>query len=215
MKSIDLEQNTVDWEAYRLNHIGSSDSPIILNQSKYLNRSELLEIKLGLRSYTPNDFITGLGHRFEPRARAILNLSLDLDLEPLVAEHLDYPYISASLDGIDQAKQKICELKYVGQAKLNEARSGTFDPSHYIQMQHQMFVSGYESCYYFCYTLAEYKEIDEYYFAEIPINLAFIRDQLFPKLEEFYLELQQKRSELCQSKDALDVNTMDQSPLNQ
>jgi putative phage-type endonuclease len=188
LNTLSLEQNSVEWDSFRQSHIGSSDSPIILGHSKYLTKDQLLQIKLGKETYKANEFVTSLGHRFEPRARAHINLMIELNLEPMVAIHKDYEWLSASFDGIDIQAEKLAEFKYVGEAKLEAAKKGDFDISHYIQMQHQMFVSGISSCIYCCYTLAEYREIDDIYFVEIPFNSTFAVEQLFPKLEEFYNE---------------------------
>jgi hypothetical protein len=106
----------------------------------------------------------------------------------MVAVHKDYEWLSASFDGIDLQAEKLAEFKYVVAAKLEAARCGDFDISHYIQVQHQMFISGISSCIYVCYTLADYREIDDIYHVEIPFNPTFTVEQLFPKLEEFYNE---------------------------
>lgn len=180
-----MEQNSESWESWRLQGLGASDAPIVMGESKYLKPIDLFQIKLGLKEYKPNEFIVGLGHRFEPRARAHINLMNDFDFEPKIVEMAEYPWLRASLDGWDGTNP--CELKYVGKKKIDAMRVGDYDNSHWIQMQHQMMVTGSEKCLYVCYTLdKEYRSIDEIDMVWIPYDREYVLDTLWPELYNFW-----------------------------
>jgi putative phage-type endonuclease len=192
-----MEQNTESWEAWRQNGIGASDSPIIMGKSKYLKPEELLQIKLGLKVYQPNVFITSLGHKFEPRARAQYNILNDTSYQPTVVEMADYPWLRASLDGFYQSEPM--EIKYVGQKKFDAAESGDIEESHYIQMQHQMMVTGSLSCKYLAYTLTKDRQnLDQILTKTIRYNPIYVQDIMFPRLYAFWEEVKKHRGKLSE-----------------
>ena len=178
-------QNTLEWEQWRREGVGASDSPIIMGESKYLTPFDLFQIKLGLKEHEANEFITNLGHRFEPRVRAHINLLMDWDYEPQVVEHETYPWLRASLDGWNGHDPM--EVKYVGQKKYNDAfDNDEIDPTHWIQMQHQMMITGSEVCTYVFYTLAEYKEVDDISIKYIYYDEEYVNKKLWPELCKFW-----------------------------
>lgn len=179
-----MEQNTESWEEWRRSGLGASDAPIVMGISKYQKPIDLFQIKLGLKEYKPNAFITDLGHKFEPRARAYINLLNDWEYEEKVVEMEEYPWLRASLDGWDG--ETPCEIKYVGKKKIDDARLGNLDQTHWVQMQHQMMVTGSSKCLYVCYTLADYKEIDDIFWCEIPYDKDYVLDTLWPELFKFW-----------------------------
>ena len=186
-----MDQNTDDWLEWRRSGIGASDAPIIMGESKYMTAHELYLDKIG----TPvikkqNDFIINLGHRFEPRARAHLNLMYDWEYEPQVVEMAEYPWLRASLDGWNGSS--VMEIKYVGKKKYEDFMNGEFDQSHWIQMQHQMMVTGAISCVYVCYTLEDFKSIDEIGCQFISYNKEYVLDTLWPELFKFWEKVKNK-----------------------
>lgn len=196
MNKINLEQGSDDWLLWRKSHVTASEAPIIMGESKYMNEAELLMEKLGKAPPKPvNSFITGLGHRFEPQARAYINLLLDKEYEPVVATHHEFPWLSASFDGLDGNHP--LEIKYVGAKKLQDVKCDVFDRSHWIQAQHQMIVSGSNTCLYCCYTLADYRSIDQIEYREINFDQEYVENKLWPKLNSFWEKLNES---LCESK---------------
>lgn len=189
-----MEQNTESWHAWRQQGLGASDAPIIMGESKYMSAQELFLEKTGQAPPKPvNEFITNLGHKFEPRARAYYNLMVDAEFEPQVVQMEEYDWLRASLDGL-YGEQPL-EVKYVGQAKLDAARAGNVELSHWIQMQHQMMVTGAMSCIYLCYTLDKaYKRIDEIHYHQVSYDDQYVQKKLWPRLFDFWSRVCEWRS---------------------
>ena len=182
-----IEQNSEDWYEWRRNGIGASDAPIIMGESKHATPHELFLEKVGLEPPKPvNEFITSLGHRFEPRALAYINLKEDKAYRPKIVEMMEYPWLRASLDGFYQTET--LEIKYVGAAKLKAAMEESLvDLTHWIQMQHQMMVTGVAQCVYLCYTLREdYRDIDEIHYHSVPYDSEYVQGVLWPELFRFW-----------------------------
>lgn len=187
-----MEQNTTDWESWRLNGIGASDAPIIMGESKYLKPKDLFEIKLGKKEYKPNEFITGLGHRFEPRARAYINIMEEANYQPALVEWESNRWLRASLDGYYEGEP--LEIKFVGAIKLKEAKEGYVDLSHWIQMQQQMMVTGAMRAMYLCYTLdPEYRDLDEIHYHWVDFDHHYAINKMYPKLLDFWNSLQMEK----------------------
>ena len=185
-----MEQNSEDWHLWRQAGIGASDAPIIMGESKYLTPQQLYEIKLGREQYKANEFITGLGHQFEPKARAWMNLMHDWEYEPKLVEMAEYGWLRASLDGWDGSTPM--EIKYVGKKKYDAFMKGDYDYSHWIQMQHQMMVTGALVCTYVCYTLEDFKDIDDIGYQYIKYDGDYVQKTLWPELFKFWEILQNK-----------------------
>ena len=190
-----MEQNSESWYEWRRNGLGASDAPIILGKSKYSTPRELFLEKCGLAPPKPvNEFITSLGHRFEPRALAYYNLMNDTNFTPQVVEMEEYGWLRASLDGqdINVTETPQMEIKYVGKKKIDDARTGTIDPAHWIQLQHQMMVTGANKCIYLCYTLEGHKNLDEIHYLPIDYDEKFVLNDMWPKLFEFWERVKKK-----------------------
>lgn len=152
MKTQNLEPNTSEWEEWRRQGIGASDSPIILGLSSYTTPFQLWQEKLGLIKREQNEYITQKGHMMEPKARALYELDNDVaDFSPMLAEHADHPWLRASFDGLSLERKKAIEIKFVGKDKHEDAKLGRVPAVYYPQLQHQLFVSGVESVDYVSY----------------------------------------------------------------
>ncbi len=186
-----MQQNTQSWEAWRSEGIGASDAPIIMGKSKYLKPIELFHIKLGLKKYQPNSFITSLGHEFEPKARAMFNLLHDSEYQPKLVEMKQYSWLRASLDGWDNKTPM--EIKYIGAKKMTALKAGQVDLSHWIQVQHQMMVTGSTKAIYVGYTLnKERSRIEDLYAKEVDYSPFYVQDTLWPELYCFWQRVKAK-----------------------
>jgi putative phage-type endonuclease len=156
MKIINLTQNTPEWLSFRREHIGASDASVIMGLSPYRSVEQLyLDKTQGQEQRSTASMQRGLD--LEPMAREIFleaykNYSgKDLDLFPTVVESEEYPFMSASLDGLDQRERVIVEIKCPNSRDHQMAKEGKI-PEHYqCQMQHQMAVCGYGQAWYFSY----------------------------------------------------------------
>jgi putative phage-type endonuclease len=107
MRLINLKPNTPEWLEERRRGLGASDAPIVMGVSPYKTRRQLWESKLGLRADEGESFITELGHKFEPMARAQFSIETNIDLVEAFAVHDEFEYLRASLDGLNE-RARLC-----------------------------------------------------------------------------------------------------------
>lgn len=173
MKIIDLTQNSPEWLEFRRNKIGASDAPIILGISPFKTPYQLYLDKVeGVRQ--EQNAAMKRGQNMEAEARESFEKMYEMlymnkiKVVPYVVQSECYDWMIASLDGIDIEKDVMVEIKCPGPKDHQLATEGKI-PEHYIpQLQHQLFVTGYESMFYFSYrngdghpVLLEYKRDNE------------------------------------------------------
>jgi predicted phage-related endonuclease len=125
------------------------------------------------------------GKVFEENARAHVSIEHGCDYEATNAEHEDFPFLRASLDGWNG--KEFVEIKYIGKEKLEKATEGLLPEHYFIQMQHQFLVTGSERAWYVCYTLTkDRKQMDQVKVIEVLPDLDFIKNVLFPREMEFW-----------------------------
>lgn len=152
-KIIELEQGSTEWLAFRKNHITATDTASILGVAYKKTALQLWEEKLGLREPEPENDRMRQGKTLEEEARKFLNNREENDFEPIVLESTIYPFMMASLDGMN-SEGDIIEIKCGGTAYMN-ILSNRIEPYYYSQCQKQMFVSGENRIYYFVYLSPE------------------------------------------------------------
>lgn len=154
------EQGSAEWHEFRKGKIGGSDAPIICGVSPWKSNLTLWLEKLG-KIEQPNlkdNYAVQRGVRLEPVVRGMVCLELDIDFEPAVITHDEFPYLSASLDGWNEEKKALIEIK-VGNKKdhdaLKKENPKSIPKKYYAQVQHQIFVTGASLAYYCSYYLAK------------------------------------------------------------
>lgn len=146
---INLEQRSPAWHLWRKKGVGSSESAILMGCTEFRTLQSLWRDKCGLEDhYVPMNEDLRRGIENEDRALALYSKEKQTnDLGPLTLQHDYYGFLRASLDGAAPARKHFVEIKcprsYI-HAKTRE--HGTIKPDYYCQMQHQYFVSGYETC---------------------------------------------------------------------
>lgn len=182
-----MQINSKEWLDYRKGGIGSSDAPIILGLSDYKTPYQLWLEKIGSAPESAGNFVTDLGHKFEPYVREDLNLKKDLNLSAAIAQHSEHPWLRATLDGLDEENKVFCEIKMMGKASFDTVvRESKPHKSHYAQMMHQYLVTGYEHAFYSAYYLnTEFNKIEEIYHRPVFRCDHFIK-KYFEKAEEFW-----------------------------
>lgn len=165
---MDQQQQLTDrqvWLKWRRGGIGSSDAASVHNKSPHSTALELFQDKFGEEeSVEENSFIMEMGNRYEPIARKLFaaeynirNLT-DETFEPKNIVSADWDVLRASLDGSSQSGEDTIEIKFQGE----DAHKRTMDeslpvrggrvPEHYwIQIQHQLLVSGAKKCFLVSY----------------------------------------------------------------
>jgi putative phage-type endonuclease len=191
-----MQQNTDSWEKWRQEGIGSSDAPVIMGVSPWKTPLQLWEEKIGIRQGFQGNNATIRGHQMEPKARAAFELEMGIEFIPMVAEHFNFPYMRASLDGWNAEEQAVLEIKCPGKEDHDLAKSGKVPEKYWPQLQHQLFVTGGKVAYYYSYD------------GESGITIPVYPDheymkQLFEKEQDFWEMVVNKKQPEPSSKDAV------------
>jgi putative phage-type endonuclease len=186
MDTLKLIQDTPEWFQFRKEHIGASDSPIILKVCKFKTNDGrkktpylLWQEKLGLRAISCNNSATRYGKTMEePARKEYERIKGDL-FTPTVLVHSEYKYISASLDGLNFTEDRAVEIKNANKEDHELAKQGKVPDHYYPQLQHQLECTGHSEMDYFSYHKGEgiivvVKRDEEYI------------EKLLKKLEEFW-----------------------------
>lgn len=166
MRRIDLPQRSQAWRDFRRFRIGASEAASILNIDPYRSRLDLWNQKVyGLE--TPITPAMQKGIDLEPLALAWVNANIPTDAPyvPVVAQHTEWDWMIASLDGWNGVQ--LVEIKCNGSGNHALAMQGTVPKAHMAQMQHQLLVTGS--------SLAWYVSFDGQEGVTIPVH----RDNLF------------------------------------
>ena len=150
MKFIDLEQGSQEWHDYREVRIGASDAPVIMGLSPYCIPILLYKRKKKLAPQSRITEAMGEGTRLEPIAREDAEHYLKEEIPPAVVEMDEFPFLFASLDGINVVGNYIVEIK-CSKNIYEGAKAGYIAPMYHCQMQHQMMVTGYKKCLFFAF----------------------------------------------------------------
>jgi len=177
MKKINLEQGTEPWLAWRKTVITATDAPAILGSSPWTSAYKCWQKKLGLIDEQKSTEAMERGKTMEPEARAHFIERYGIEMEPAVVESSVYDFLGASLDGM--CDREILEIK-CGGTKLHTMASEGIIPQYYLdQIQHQLFVTGAERCYYYSYNGKDGICI------EVLPDITFI-DRFLPKARDFW-----------------------------
>lgn len=154
-----LQQNTQEWTNYRKDKIGASDSPIIMQVSKWCTPYQLYMRKMGLMAEQEENEAMREGKRKECEALAAFNKEFGVNCKPVVMVHDEYPWMIASLDGWDEAISLAVEIKCPGKKDHLIAADRLVPDQYAPQIQHQLAVSGCSEMYYWSWYKQEYHPI--------------------------------------------------------
>jgi putative phage-type endonuclease len=139
-------QGSAAWHAARARHLCASEAAAALGLSKYTTRDELLRQKAtGLtEEVSPaKQRIFDAGHEAEALARPIAEEIAGTEFYPVVAmREVEGMALLASFDGIDLLDEVIWEHKLLNQALVQQVQAGDLEPHYYLQLEHQLLVSG-------------------------------------------------------------------------
>lgn len=163
-----LEQGSNSWLQWRQNKITATNAAAIMGMNPFQSSLELWQEKvLGWEKPRTQKEIDRMaeGTRLEPIARQRFIEETGLLVEPMVAEHDQFPYIAASFDGLSPDFQTCVEIK-CGKKAFILAQLGEIPDYYHWQMHHQMLVCGLESMFYYCFdgensVVMKYHRIDE------------------------------------------------------
>lgn len=193
MNYIKKESNrpTEEWRELRRKGIGSSDAAVILGLNPYKTPLELYLEKIGEKPAEQEE---------------TLKLKFGIEVEPLIARmfeektglivrndfkmrlHPQYPFIFANLDRTivshNDSGPGILEIKTASEA-YQKTWEDEVPPNYYVQIQHQMAVTGYKYGY-FAILFMGYTGIKDFMVIEVKRDDGFINDVLLPQLIDFW-----------------------------
>lgn len=207
---VKLQQGSLGWKEFRKSRIAASDVPIIMGVSPYKTPYELAMEKLDLKTDEKYNRAMFLGHQFEPKIRARVEIDLNKGFPDVVLHKKDIPWHMASLDGYNAETKEFLEIKYMGEKNFEEVKSSGPLKHHKPQLEMQFHVTGSQKGYYVPYTLdKDQKNITAYEI--IPIEPEIIpRKEMLAAIHGFY-EMVILGRELPEpsDKDVMDVNNPD------
>jgi putative phage-type endonuclease len=139
-----LEQGSAAWHAWRGRGLGASDAPALMGMSPWKTPFELWAEKAGI---LPPEEATGhqaaamaRGTRLEPRARELYIEQTGIVVEPQTFTHPEHEFLRASLDGWNEEKKHIVEIKVPNKADIATAKAGRIPKKYFSQLTHQLLV---------------------------------------------------------------------------
>jgi putative phage-type endonuclease len=149
---MNIQQNTLEWFAFRQTHIGSSDISCIMGSNPWKDASTLWKERTGKKEQQPMNAAMLHGKETEEQARNQYMADTGILVMPNVLTATKWSVATASLDGISQDGKVICEIKCPVSSKLYENALDNKVPDYYKdQIQWQLMVSGAERCDFFVY----------------------------------------------------------------
>lgn len=199
------------WLKWRNTGVGASDASIIMGVSRFKDWEGLIVEKTIGNTEEINSFIIDRGNKIEFQVRMFFEKHKKQSFQPMNVESIDFPFIKASLDGISEDEKSILEIKLLssvnpdrvnteaeGYKKWLAARNGTVPKEYVPQLQHQLFVTGAEVCFFVGYKEVKGNQIvTEDKLAVIPVfpDKEYQR-MLMKEVFRFWLECYYRRLDL-------------------
>jgi putative phage-type endonuclease len=148
---VQLAQGSQDWLGYRRTMFNASETAAVLGESPWMTPYQLWLLKTG-RAVTQVIAAMQHGTEMEPIARAAYEAQTGHVMQPMVLQEARF---SASLDGMDLDGKLIVEIKcpFKGQesALWKEAAAGHVPGHYWLQVQHQLYVSGADLAHFWVF----------------------------------------------------------------
>lgn len=202
-----MEQRTDNWLEWRKAGLGASDAPIVMGVSPWCTPYQLWEQKTGRVVKDFSNWATQRGNEMEPRARVDLEFKLGLDFPAILSEHPEIPFMRASLDGWNEECKIVLEIKCPGKADHDKAKEGEIPEKYYPQLQHQLFVTGGKTAYYYSYAEDENKVGEGHLVIVLP-DLEY-QKKLLAKMMKFWKCVQEDTEPELTDKDFKSVKNKD------
>lgn len=144
----DMEQGSKEWLSFRTGKITATDAAVILGVSHWKTRIQLYQEKL---SDNVVNFVSDRmkrGNDLEPIARELFSIQNGIEMFPRVVVK---DWAMASLDGMSECGKYIVEIKCPGEKDHLLALNGSVPEHYYPQLQHQLYVTGLSSIFYYSF----------------------------------------------------------------
>lgn len=158
MKLLNLVQGSDEWLEARLNYLCASEAPVVMGESKFMSRTQLLDLKKGWQKNPDSAFKKRLfekGHIHEDQARVHTELETLEDYPAAVGllkvDGLEVEML-ASFDGLENETPGalIWEHKDWNLTLAENVRNSVLDPLYYWQLEHQCIVNNSDKVLFTC-----------------------------------------------------------------
>lgn len=149
MERLNVEPNTPEWLDKRQACFCASEAPAMMNESRFMTRTELLDLKSGVKKAvnSSTQAIFDRGHESEEYARGHIEAELLEDLPPVVGViKVNDMMLLASFDGLSDDGKTIWEHKLFNKDLAKRVVAGDLTAHYYWQLEHQMLVSNQDEC---------------------------------------------------------------------
>ena len=146
-----LEQGSPNWLSLRSSYLCSSEVSSALGMNPFPggNKHQLLRVKWGLDELKITDSMRA-GTEMEPIAREAFTKHTGIIVEPAVFTSDEYPYLLASLDGIDDLGKNVVEIK-CGAKSFAQAKKGAIPDYYRCQLQTVLLILGLPHIHYWAF----------------------------------------------------------------
>lgn len=151
---IPLEQDTLEWHAWRQNGIGASEARTVLGKNPFHTKDALLREKIHGKTNSRHTFSSAAAERgknLEPEARKAYITKYGIHVRPLCVQSIEHEWLRASLDGMSLDGQLAVEIKSGRSDYAAMWQRGNIPEWHHWQLQHIMAVTGLECIDYWGY----------------------------------------------------------------
>jgi len=156
MNRVDLEQGTEEWLEWRRDKAMASETAAIMGVSPYQSAEKIRKLKRGI----DNTYVTSAmqyGTDEEPKAREAYEAAIG---EPFVPACFEFDDFGASVDGIDMSGDTLLEIKCPVKGRESDrwrtVEDDGIEQHDYIQVQHQMMVTGARETHFLVWDGEEY-----------------------------------------------------------
>lgn len=226
-----IEQGSKEWLELRRTKITSTDAAIIMRSNTFKSIQQLYKEKTeGVEEVATELKTRGL--KLEPLARSYFFFETGLDMNPAVFVK---DFTMASVDGITKDRKSIVEIKCPEQKNHESALNGIVPKIYFPQLQHIMYVTGFDQIYYYSFDGCDGVKITvfrdeayikklvekekEFYDCLLSKNLGkfgYVEkdDDIWKYTAEKYIELSTKRKELEKQEEELKAQLIEMSNNN-
>lgn len=147
MKFLSFQQGSQDWLEYRKTKVTATDCAIIMGIDEYVTPYERWQQKVGI---VPEQYVTAAmqrGHDLEDKARDAYTQFTGEPMAPACIESMEWPFLMASLDGINPDGTLVVEIKCPKEWKWKEVPK-----CYWCQCQHHMLCTGHSMSHIWPYS---------------------------------------------------------------
>lgn len=152
-RSLESIQGSDEWLAFRRKGIGSSDSSVLMGLNKFKTIQQLWLEKTGqIVPEKVTAYLALRGTRMEPEARRAYINYTKINVEDKIFVHPKFDFVRASLDGWNEARKLILEIKCP--TSINHYRAvveNWIKPEYFCQMQHQYIATNAQEAHYWSF----------------------------------------------------------------